>query len=75
MDFSQLFNFLPLSQAGGSGEASGGYQPSEEDQPDPESHFMSMCSAPTLPRFHQAFQLTTPPLIHHSDHAPSDPSL
>ncbi|XP_033841777.1 zinc finger protein PLAG1 [Periophthalmus magnuspinnatus] len=74
IDFSQLFNFLPLNgpvysaQAGGSGEASGSYRSSEDPLPledAPESAdsslqlppFMSsLSSAPTLPRFHQAFQ-------------------
>lgn len=83
MDFSQLFNFLPLngpaynSQAGGSGSAAVSYPPSEEPVPieelspqnpqGPESaesslqglnpQFISnLSTAPTLPRFHQAFQ-------------------
>uniref|UniRef100_A0A8C6U853 Pleiomorphic adenoma gene 1 n=1 Tax=Neogobius melanostomus TaxID=47308 RepID=A0A8C6U853_9GOBI len=73
MDFSQLFNFLPLNgpaysaQAGGSGEGAGGYRPSEEPLPleDPsDSEALGSSLQGLSPPFMSSLSTPTLPRFH-----------
>lgn len=73
MDFSQLFNFLPLNgpaynaQVGGGGEVMGAYRPSEEplpleEPPDPEASNSSLQGL--TPQFMSSLSTPTLPRFH-----------